>query len=293
MIRMERGSGHIPGEGGVRLRWLSWRVPGARAALQVVPGLGDHAARYDEFAVRAARRGLSTWALDLRGHGRSEGTRVHVERFDTLVADVLAFRGLVRDATPPGAPLFLFGHSMGGLIAIRTLQAAPDAFTGAVLSSPWLAEPRAVPPWKEALGRVLLHLAPAARLPNGISAADISHDPAVVREYDADPLVQHGITPALYYAARAAQDAARAAPDAVRAPTLFLLAGADRVVSAPAARTFAARLVEGADVEVFPGLYHEVWNEADAGPVYRRLFAWIEERLSEGERNPRGEDRDA
>lgn len=280
MIRLERGSGHILGEGGVRLRWLSWRVRGARAALQVVHGLGDHAARYDEFAVRAARRGFSTWAFDLRGHGRSEGPRVHVERLDTLVADVLTFRGLVREATPPAAPLFLFGHSLGGLIAIRTLQAAPEAFPAAVLSSPWLAEPRAGPPWKEALGRVLLYLAPAARLPNGISAADISHDRAVVREYDADPLVQHGITPALYFAARAAQEAARAAPESVRAPTLFLLAGSDRVVSTPAAQTFAARLGEGADAEVFPGFYHETWNEADSGPVYRRLFTWIEERLS-------------
>ncbi|HSM37333.1 MAG TPA: lysophospholipase [Longimicrobiales bacterium] len=280
MIRIERGSGNLQGYQGLRLRYLTWRVRAPRAALVVVHGLGDHAARYDDFAIRAAERGLSTWAFDLRGHGRSDGPRVHAESFEELVADVLAFRGLVRGAVSGDVPLVLFGHSMGGLLAIRTLQVSPRAFSAGVISAPWLAEPRPVPALKKALGRVLLHVAPAARLPNGIDASDISHDPKVVREYTNDPLVQHAITPALYFAARDAQRAARAAPDAVEAHTLFLLAGADRIVSTPAAETFARRIGERAEVEVFPGLYHETWNEADPGPVYRRLFRWVEERLA-------------
>jgi alpha-beta hydrolase superfamily lysophospholipase len=283
VIRVERGGGNLQGYQRVRLRYLSWRVRAPRAALLVVHGLGDHAARYDEFAIRAAERGLSTWAFDLRGHGRSEGPRVYAESFEELIADLLAFRGLVRAAVAEDVPLLLFGHSMGGLIAIRTLQASPRAFSAAVISAPWLTEPRPVPALKEALGKVLLHVAPTARLPNGIAASDISHDPKVVREYTNDPLVQHAITPGLYFAAREAQRAARAAPDALEARTLFLLAGADRIVSTPAAETFARRIGEHAEVEVFPGLYHETWNEADPGSVYRRLFRWVEERFASEE----------
>ena len=280
MIRIERGSGNITGYGGVRLRYLSWSVPGARAAFQVVHGLGDHAARYDEFAVRAAERGLSTWALDLRGHGRSAGPRVFAEDFATLAADVLAFRTFVRGALRRDVPLLLFGHSMGGLLALRTLQMNAEAFPAAVVSSPWLAEPKEAPAWKETLARVLLHVAPRTRIPNGISAADISHDPAVVREYENDPLVQHSITPALYFAARQAQKEARAAPETIRNPLLFLLAGTDRVVSTPASETFARGVGANADAETFPGLYHEVWNESDSGAVYRRLFGWVEDRIA-------------
>ncbi len=281
MIRIERGSGILAGYGGTRLRWLSWSVPHARAALQVVHGLGDHAARYDDFAVRAAERGLSTWGMDLRGHGRSAGPRVYAEDFTTLVADVLAFRNFVRRALPDDTPLLLFGHSMGGLLALRTLQLNARAFPGAIVSSPWLSEPRPPAPWKESLGRVLSFVAPATRLPNGIRAADISHDPAVVRNYENDPLVQHSITPALYFAARRAQEEVRADPGAIRIPLLFLLAGADRVVSTPASDTFARRVGELAEIASFPGLYHEVWNESASGPVYRRLFAWVEDRIGE------------
>ncbi len=283
MIRIERGSGNLTGYGGIRLRFLSWIVPGARAAFQVVHGLGDHAARYDEFAVRAAERGLSTWALDLRGHGRSAGPPGYVEDFATLVADVLAFRAFVRARLAEDAPLFLFGHSLGGLLALRTLQINAHAFAGAAVSSPWLSEPKPPPDWKELLARVLLHVAPGFRFPNGIAAADLSHDPAVVRAYDADPLVQRFITPALYHAARSAQEAVRAEPEAIQSPVLFLLAGADRVVSTPASETFALRVGEAATVETFPGLFHEVWNEAGSGPVYRSLFGWVEERIAGGE----------
>lgn len=281
MIRIERGSGNLNGYGGIRLRYLSWSVPGARAAFQIVHGLGDHAARYDEFAVRAAERGLSTWALDLRGHGRSAGPRVFAETFATLAADVLAFRTFVERALPGDVPLLLFGHSMGGLLALRTLQLNAESYAGAVVSSPWLAEPKLPPAWKETLARVLLHVAPGTRIPNGIRAADISHDPAAVRDFESDPLMQHSITPALYFAARRAQEEVRADPGGIRVPVLFLLAGADRVVSTPASETFAHSMGNVAESETFPGLYHEVWNESDSGPVYRRLFAWAEERIAE------------
>ena len=286
MIRIERSAGHLRGSDGTRLRYLAWRVPSERAAIQIVHGLGDHAARYEDFAVRAAERGLSTWAADLRGHGRSEGPRTHARNFGEFVADVLTFQAVISAASRPETPVILFGHSMGGLIAIRTLQGRPGAYRAGVLSSPWLAEPTPPPAWKEAGGRLLGWIAPAARIPNGIAAEAISSDPAVVRAYDRDPLVQRTITPALYHAARAAQAAARDGTDAFAVPLLFLLSGADEVVSTPAAEAFARAIGTGADVETFAGLRHESWNGQDSAPVFRRMFQWIEEQLARSQGDP-------
>jgi alpha-beta hydrolase superfamily lysophospholipase len=254
-------------------------TPGARAALLVVHGLGEHAGRYDAFAVRAARRGFSTFALDLRGHGRSEGTPTHVARFTDYTADVMALRATLLGALPDGLPLLLLGHSMGGLIGLRVLQEYPDAFPAAAITSPWLAESGSPPQWKDRLGRFLLRVTPRVAIPSGIRAGDLSHDPVVVRDYDIDPMVRKTITPGLYAAARGAQRAAIASPGRISARLLVLLAGEDRLIDTGTARAFAQAVGERGEVETFPGLFHEILNEADSGPVYRRLFDWVEDTL--------------
>ena len=106
---MKSSDGFFEGVGGLRLYYRAWELPRARAAIAVVHGLGDHGGRYDAVAHRLAAYGFSTFALDLRGHGLSEGRRGHVKRFGAYLQDVDRFRRELHGLVDVGTPLFLLG----------------------------------------------------------------------------------------------------------------------------------------------------------------------------------------
>ena len=112
-------TGELRADDGVRLHYRSWPAPAERAVLLVSHGLGEHGGRYAQVAEELAAHGITVHAIDHRGHGRSEGRRGHVAHFGEFVRDFETFRVAVAKEHPSGAPLFLLGHSMGGLIAIH------------------------------------------------------------------------------------------------------------------------------------------------------------------------------
>jgi len=273
--RDERG-GELGAPDGALLRYRVWDAAGEpRAAVLLVHGLGDHSGRYAGLARALAGRRITVAAVDLRGHGRSAGRRGHVASFAEYLGDVEAFRREVVRSLPPGLPLFLLGHSMGGLVALRYLQTHPDVpFRGAILSAPALDLVEAVPAWKRALAAVLSRAVPVVPFPNGIDANDLTRDPEAAAAYRADPLVHDRITPRLYREMRAAMQAARAHRDAVRTPLFFLLPGSDRIVHTPAALAYAEGRAER--VRTYPGFYHESFNEPERAAVFAEVAEWIE-----------------
>src|SRR5687768_10683451 len=114
--------GKFEGVGGLHLYYRAWESNQPRAALLVVHGLSDHSGRYEYFGHRMAGSGISVYSFDLRGHGLSEGRRGHADRFEVLLQDVDGFRREVDTITGGTLPLFLLGHSMGGLIALRYIE---------------------------------------------------------------------------------------------------------------------------------------------------------------------------
>ena len=145
---LHSSEGYFEGVGRLRLRYRAWEVQNARAAILVVHGLGEHSGRYAAFAETAGAFACSTYALDLRGHGGSEGRRGFVPRFETFLQDVDRFRREVQGLVDVRVPVFLLGNSMGGLIALRYLEEYEAPFRGAIIVSPWLATAVEVPRWK-------------------------------------------------------------------------------------------------------------------------------------------------
>lgn len=264
----------------VRLHRLGWTPPGPPlATLLIVHGLSDHGARYEAVARTLVAAGIAVQTYDLRGHGRSGGARGHAPHFDVLLQDLDRVRGVVADEAAD-APLFLLGHSMGGLIAIRYLEEHPDAFQGAVIVSPWLGTAVDPPAWKVGLARVLNRVAPRLPFRARIPAAFLSHDPAIVRGFEEDPLAHDVITPRLWSEVTAAIELAFARADRIRVPVLFLLAGDDRIVDTARSREFGASLPgDRADVRVLDGRYHEILNETDAADSLAAIVAWIRARV--------------
>ena len=268
------------GADGLPLHARAWATPEPRAALLVAHGLGEHAGRYATLAADLVARGVSVYAPDHRGHGRSPGTRGHVLRFGELVDDFEAFRRHIAAALPPRLPVFLLGHSLGGLVAIRHLQEHPEAgYAGAVLSAPLLGVALRPPAWKTSLAGLLSRLLPGVRLRNGVDAADLSSDEAAVAAYRADPLVHPWITPRLYTEIQAAMRLAVERRERIRSPLLFVIPGADRIVLAEAAEAFARGVACEAEVRRFPGFRHESLNERERATVVTGIAEWMAGRI--------------
>jgi len=254
--------------------WLPERDP--RAVVVISHGLAEHGGRYAELAARLVSSGYAVYALDHRGHGRSTGERANIDRFAYVVSDLSAFVGRAQQQHPD-APVFLLGHSMGGAIALDCALRYLGSLRGLVLSAPALAPGEAVPPLKAWIVRLLSRLAPgtgALTLP----AAAISRDPAVVRAYEADPLVFRGAIPARTLVELL--DAMAAFPESaprLKVPVLVQHGTGDRLVPVAATRPVYERLGRAGlrTVRLYDGLYHEAYNEPEREQVIADLEAWI------------------
>jgi alpha-beta hydrolase superfamily lysophospholipase len=246
----------------------------ARAALILLHGFGDHSGRYAELAAWFATRGVSVYALDQRGHGRSPGRRGHVSRFAQFLSDVAALRKLVAGEEP--ARQLLLGQSFGATVALRYLETGPQGVAGAIVASPFLALAMKVAPWKVLLARLLLDIRPSLPVPTGLDFGHLSTDPAVGQAARSDPLYHRVMSPRAFRELKAAQAAVAAEGRHLAVPLLFLLAGDDRIADRGASETFARSLPGDVTVTVYDGLFHELFNEPQRALVFRDVERWLE-----------------
>ncbi|HYU41833.1 MAG TPA: alpha/beta hydrolase [Vicinamibacteria bacterium] len=283
--------------GGPALFGQSWRPRTPRAAILIVHGLAEHSERYAATAAALADAGFAVHAVDYRGHGKSEGGRVHVDRIEDYVADVRAALQEVR-CRPPAQPLFILGHSQGGLVALKLALEDPGLLDGLVVTSPFLAvHPSSRPSaFIRALAGVMLRVAPRVPMPTHIDVRVLSRDPAVGEAYARDPLVSHAVSAGWLRAIGRAQHEVRAGAPRLRVPTLLMASGDDRLVDAEAARQFARAASPGVVEFVWwDGFFHEMLNDAGREEVRARIVTWINaaigDRLGEhrrGFRTPSG-----
>ena len=268
------------GVGGVRIVYDVW-MPDAppKAVVVLAHGLGEHARRYDHVAQRFGEAGLVTYALDHRGHGRSGGKRMVVRDISEYTAD---FDTLVAIATRahPGLKCIVLGHSMGGGIVFAYGVERPDNYDLMVLSAPAVAAQELVHPAVAFAAKILGVVAPGLPVQE-LELSAISRDPAVVEAYNNDPLVYHGRVPAGLGRAllQVGETMPQRAPS-LSAPLLVVHGSADRLIPVDGSQ----RLVEcvgSTDVElkIYPGLYHEVFNEPERAQVLDDVVSWITARL--------------
>lgn len=268
------------GVGGIRIVYDTWTPPGRpRAAVILSHGFGEHARRYDHVAARFADAGFVTYALDHRGHGRSGGRRVYLRDIGEYTGDFATLVGIAA-TEHPGLPRVVLGHSMGGAIVFGYGTDHPDDYALMVLSGPAVAAQTMAPAAVAFVGKLVGRVAPALPV-QALDSALVSRDPAVVTAYDADPLVHHGKVPAGI--ARALLLIGESMPQrasALSCPLLVVHGGEDGLVPVAGSRELVSA-VGSADVclEVYPGLFHEVFNEPEGDGVLDDVTAWIGTRL--------------
>lgn len=265
----------LKGRDGTRLCLARWPVEGeAEAVLLVLHGYFEHGGRYEEFARTLSARQIAVLALDLRGHGHSEGFRGHVLDFEEYLDDVdVVMEAMALD----GRPLFLLGHSLGGLVAFIWASTRPAAhgLRGLILTNPYLERALVVPAWKIAAARFMARIKPTFSLPSGLDSALLSHDAAKNNEYRRDPLIFNHATAGWFVAVtRAQKQAARAAVLCV--PLLCVIGGADAIARPQATRTMFERVrAPDKTLKELPGQYHEVLNEVRRADLYEEIASWV------------------
>jgi alpha-beta hydrolase superfamily lysophospholipase len=247
-----------------------------RGLVMLVHGLGEHTGRYSTLAEHLNAWGFAVRGYDHYGHGESAGPRGALSSDTRLLDDLADMIESTRSRLPPGLPLVLLGHSMGGLVAARLVSLHLRPVDGLVLSSPALDA--GLGTVQKLLVSTLPHIAPNLRVGNGLDANYLSHDAQVVAQYRADPLCHDRISARL---ARFIADAGPAtvarAPDWT-VPTLLMWAGADRLVHPAGSRSFAQSAPPAVvQSHCFEEAYHELFNETPeyAAPALQMLQDWL------------------
>lgn len=247
-----------------------------RAVLLVVHGLAEHSGRYMNLVNRFVPFGYAVYGIDHIGHGRSEGRRLFVDSFVDYTEPLGTYADMVR-CWQPGKPVFLVGHSMGGLIGALHLIAHQNDLAGAVLSGPAVKAPGDIPKAVILIGRVLSTLFPRLGLVP-LEAEGVSRDPAVVKAYLDDPLVYRGkMTARLGAEMLGAMERIGAEANRITLPLLILQGGADRIVD-PSGAQMLYEKVASSDKKliVYEGFYHEVFNEPEHDRVLSDVEQWLE-----------------
>ncbi|MHB8090354.1 MAG: alpha/beta hydrolase [Syntrophales bacterium] len=262
--------------GNRQIHYQSWLPEGEiKAVLLVVHGLAEHSGRYMNLVNRFVPLGYAVYAADHPGHGRSAGLRGYIDKF-TDYTDTLAEFSQMIGGLQKGKPLFLVGHSMGGLIVSLHLLSHQHELQGAVLSGPGVKVPDNISSLTIFAGKILSTLLPRTGILK-LEEAAVSRNLAVVRAYRDDPLVYHGkISARLGAEMLEAMERIEADASRITLPILILQGTADRLVPPSGAQMLYDR-VSSADKKLifYDGLYHEIFNEPEHDRVLSDVEAWL------------------
>jgi alpha-beta hydrolase superfamily lysophospholipase len=269
--------GTLKSADGTTLAYRAWPIQGATITFAVVHGLGEHSGRYERFARGMARHGMATYALDLRGHGESEGQRGHVDSWSEWVDDAAVFVSRVEnEAQGEVIPL---GHSFGGAIMLTTVRTGRLSHAKRfVLSSPALKLKAHVPVWKDFLAGAASQFVPRLALDNEVDPASVSRIPEVVDAYRTDPLVHSRISSRTYAEWMKAAAANLEFAADITIPFLIIAGTADRLIDPKGSEELHQKTPDHSELHVLEGRYHEPFNDRDSDEVFDLIADWVQKK---------------
>lgn len=264
---------------GVRIFYRRNLPPSPKAVLIVSHGYAEHSGFYLQFMRYFAKKNFATYAFDHQGHGLSQEERGYVERFEDFLEDLDAFVDFVRESHPE-LPIFIFGHSMGGLIAFSYGVQQPEKLKGQIFSGPAVGRP---------VGTQLIPL-------NLFKAVSIlfkrlkvyplirnkgTRNPDIRKYSGEDPLVLNGATVKLFYefVGRGVDFAQKNAP-AYKLPCFFMHGTSDKLVDYKVSERILPKISsQDKKLKLYEGLYHELIQEPEREMVLRDMLDWLEKRI--------------
>jgi len=270
-------TGSFTGKGGIEIFFQKWIAEKAKAVVILVHGLGEHSGRYENLLKSFADKKISVFAIDHRGHGKSDGKKGHIDSFMDYVYDLKLFLEFIKEENK-GLPVIVYGHSLGGVIAAKYAMTYPDDLSMLVISSPGFAPAFKVPAWKTGLASFFSSRISSLTFPNGLKVADISHDADAVAAYENDPLVHNKVTARFVVEFIRAGQECMSNAGSIKKPLLVFHGKEDHIADYKASEQFynaASSVVK--KLFIFDGLYHETINEttAEREKVLSDVTGWI------------------
>lgn len=265
---------------GQDLYYQRWRPDqDAKAALVIVHGFGEHSGRYKNIVNTLVPEGFAVYSFDNRGHGKSFGKRGHIDQWEDFRSDVFAFLQLVAEKQP-NIPLFLMGHSLGGLIVLEYILHLSDGVSGVIVSGPALTQ-GAVNPLLLFASRIMSRISPSFALDTQLEANDISRDPDVVATYKNDPLVHSMASARFGTEMNSAAKWVKKHASGLTVPILIIHGGDDRLVAPKSSRDFFKKItLEDKKRIEYEGYYHETHNDLEWEKPVSDIKNWLDERLT-------------
>jgi alpha-beta hydrolase superfamily lysophospholipase len=257
-------------------QWSEVETP--KACIMLIHGLGEHCQRYDSFAEHLNQAGYAVYSMDLPNHGKSEGLKGHVDSFDVFTNAASGLYQRIKSQNT-NAPVYLLGHSMGGLISARYLIDHQDDFAGAILSGPAIESPQTPPAWQVALMKFISLFAPRLGMLE-LDGSLVSRDPAVVKAYMDDPLINSNkMSAKLLVEFFKTMAEVNIGAGEISLPILIMHGEADKL-TAPSGSKWLHENVSSNDksLNIYPELFHEIFNEPEGPSIFAEVVNWLDER---------------
>ncbi|APR77764.1 Lysophospholipase [Minicystis rosea] len=266
------------GHDGIELFARSWKAEDKpRAVVILQHGFKAHSGVYRWTAEQLTARGFSAYAMDLRGHGKSGGERYYTEKFSDYVADLHIFIQMVK-AREPGLPVFLLGHSAGGVVSCIYALEHQEELAGLLCES--FAHEVPAPDFALSVIKGLSHIAPHAHVLE-LKAVDFSRDPTFVEAMSNDPLI-----PQINYPSNTVAEMVRADErlkkefPQITLPVFIFHGTADRATKPSGSERFY-RDAGSVDktLELYEGHFHDLLNDVDRERVLADVVEWVSKRI--------------
>jgi acylglycerol lipase len=250
-----------------------------KACVIILHGYGEHSGRYGHVISHLTKQGFACFAPDHRGHGQSARLMGYVKSFERIIMDIHELRLFIEKKYRPEM-IFIFGHSMGGMLTLYYLLNHREGIRGAVINAPMIIVPGYISPLLKALSGVIAALFPTLPVQN-FDPTETTHDPEVIAADKVDPLCYHGkIRARTGVQMLKAMETVGARLAEITTPLLFIQGDADKTLPVESSSA-AYNLVASGDktLKYFKGLYHETWNEPERDAVIRYIADWFEKKL--------------
>jgi len=259
-----------------------WETEGSpKAIVCLIHGLGEHTGRYEHVGKALNDAGYSLFGFDLRGHGQTGGLRGHFPSLEVVIQDVHQFVEF-QEQNHPGVSIFLYGHSLGGMLTLLYTLQYPESLQGVIVSGSALRSELQNQKVKILVTNILGSLLPSVTIPSGLDAAAISHDQKVVDVYVHDPFVHDKITLGFGKAALTGIDLCFLHAKEFKPPLLIMHGTADRITYPSGSEDFAKLAGEtnkDVTLKLWDGMYHEIHNEPENAEVFKVMIEWLDKHL--------------